>query len=156
MPEVSTAPLNTKRKISYYRAEDKLDNLSDETNMLENELKQTKKTTSRRYNEPFANFYAKFKEKLAYVTIDDEQQMIQITEKLNGRYRSRIDDGTNYANKLRAEGRYFRYRKKGYTSFNCPKNNRVNGVNYLAIMPASSNDLASDARGVPLAESENE
>ncbi|CAD0055193.1 unnamed protein product [Aureobasidium pullulans] len=53
---------------------------------------------SQGYNEPFADFYAKFEEKLAYVTMDDEQQMIQITEKLNGRYRSRIDDGTNYAN----------------------------------------------------------
>lgn len=52
---------------------------------------------SQGYNEPFADFYAKFEEKLAYVTMDDEQQMIQITEKLNGRYRTRIDDGTDYA-----------------------------------------------------------
>ncbi|TIA47149.1 hypothetical protein D6C77_10331 [Aureobasidium pullulans] len=57
--------------------------------------------------------------------------------------------------KLRAEGRCFRCRDKGHTSFNCPKNNnRINNVNHLAIMPAD--DVASDAGGVPLANSENE
>ncbi|THY39707.1 hypothetical protein D6C97_10293 [Aureobasidium pullulans] len=56
--------------------------------------------------------------------------------------------------KLRAEGRCFRCREKGHTSFNCPKNNRINHVNHLAIMPAD--DAASETGGVPLAHSENE
>jgi hypothetical protein len=52
---------------------------------------------------------------------------------------------------MRAEGRYFRCRKKGHTSFNCPKNNaaRANSVNYLALMPAID-DTASEAGGVSL------
>jgi hypothetical protein len=59
--------------------------------------------------------------------------------------------------KLRAEGRCFRCREKGHTSFNCPKNtNRVNNVNHLAIMPATD-DAVSEAGGVPLTrDSENE
>lgn len=163
--------------------------------------------------------------------MDEEQQMIQLMEKLNGRYRTRIDDGTDYDDmramvkrcyaldrffasqdskksqnperrprtartgstssqgsntstrsssssnsastsassvaslpkldnelrqKLRAEGRCFRCREKGHTSFNCPKNtNRINNVNHLAIMPAE--EAPSEAGGVPLdSRSENE